>query len=35
LFESARYGTKRPTQADVDEAVGCLGAIVAACGGAE
>lgn len=35
LFESARYGAKRSTQADVDEAVGCLGAIVAACGGVE
>jgi len=34
LFESARYGAKRSTQADVDEAVGCLGAIVEACGGA-
>jgi len=35
LFESARYGAKRSSRADVDEAVGCLSTIVAACEGGE
>jgi hypothetical protein len=33
LFESARYGARRSTQSDAREAVECLSAIVAACGG--
>jgi len=32
LFEAARYGAKRSSQADASEAVACLSAIVAACG---
>lgn len=32
LFEAARYGDKRATQAEVEEAAGCLRAIVSACG---
>jgi hypothetical protein len=35
LFESARYGGKRSSQADADEAVACLNEIVAASGGVE
>jgi hypothetical protein len=34
LFESARYGGKRSSQTDVDEARACLNEIVAASGGA-
>jgi len=32
LFESVRYGGQRSSQADVDEAMACLGSILQACG---
>ncbi len=32
LFESARYGTKLSSQADINEAVACLNSILQACG---
>ncbi len=35
LFESARYGAKASTQADVNEAVACLNSILQACGQAQ
>ncbi len=35
LFESARYGTRPSSQADINEAVACLNSILQACGQAE